>query len=147
MNAHTVNYGQVSPVDWSMAGYTNAGNAASNHDSSSDCVQTIAGGKAVNTNYMPARYIRINSTGSTSNADSYTAITEIKAFEGSSSSTNVLSGIVGTGGTNMSGATDGSTDINSYSYAYSPANTPMVWDLGSVKNLKLILFVLLSSIS
>ena len=143
MNAHSVYYGQVSPRDWCMNDYTNTGTSASNHDAKTDCAMTISANNVVTTTAMPARYIRLNSSGNTltsGTAQGYTQVVEIQAFTGGSSGTEHLSGVTATstGGSNLSNATDGSWARSSYTTTI--ANNPITWDMGATYNIDLIVF-------
>ncbi|MCQ2581954.1 MAG: hypothetical protein MJ170_03160 [Alphaproteobacteria bacterium] len=132
--AHSVNYGQISPVNYCMSGFSSSGTSASNHDASTDCTQSLSG-KAIAANTISARYIKVTTTGSTANGGSH--VVEIQAFAArDGSGTNLLSGKTGPSGSNMSAATDGSWYRENY------ASGTMVWDMGAAKTIGSIKFAL-----
>ena len=142
--AHLVNYGQISPVNYCMSGYTSASTSASGHDAKSDCVQTVAGGKYVPSSKINARYIKITSDGSVSVSGSTnpsTHLLEMQAFASSDGTgTNLLSGKGAVAGDKMSAVTNGNwTRGDGYSYG---EGSPMILDLGSVQALGSLKFAM-----
>ena len=142
--AHLVNYGQISPVNYCMSGYTSTGTSASGHDVATDCVQTIAGGKYVPSSKINARYIKITSDGSVSVSGSTnpsTHLLEMQAFASSDGTgTNLLSGKGAVAGDKMSAVTNGNwTRGDGYSYG---EGSPMILDLGSVQALGSLKFAM-----
>ena len=134
-SATTTNYGQVSLVNYCMAGYTSSSTSASGHDAKSDCTQTIAGGKYVPATTISARYVKVTTAGSTANTGSH--VVEIQAFASADGTgTNLLSGKSGVSGSNMTAATDGSWARGNY------ASGTMVWDMGSTQSLGSLKFAL-----
>ena len=132
-SSHTVNYGQVSLVNYCMAGYNNTYTAAAYHKNGTYCRKVVNGASVSNT--IPARYIKVTTGGSTANA--YSHVVEIQAFASvDGTGTNLLSGKGGTSGTNLTNATDGSWTRDKY------ASGTMVWDMGSTKDIGSIKFAL-----
>ena len=132
-SSHTVNYGQVSLVNYCMAGYSNSFTSATYHKNGTYCRKAVGGASVSNT--IPARYIKVTTGGNTTNA--YSHVVEIQAFASvDGTGTKVLSGKGGTSGTNLTNATDGSWARDKY------ASGTMVWDMGSTKNIGSIKFAL-----
>ncbi len=132
--AQSVNYGQVSTVNYCPTGFTSSSTSASGHDAASDCSISVGGGKYVASNKMSVRYIKVTTAGSTVNP--YSHIVEIQAFAASDGTgTNLLSGKGGTG-SDMAYGTDGSWYRENY------AQGDMIWDLGSKQTVGSIKFAL-----
>ncbi|MBO5739895.1 MAG: hypothetical protein J6R52_02405 [Alphaproteobacteria bacterium] len=137
--AHLVNWGNISPVNYCMDGYTSTSTSASGHDAKSDCVQTVQG-KMVGATTIAARYIKVTSSGSAKNSDTH--MLEIQAFASADGTgTNLLSGKGGTTGSKLTAATDGSWTRGTTGETYAQGST-LVWDLGSVQNLGSIKFAM-----
>ncbi len=137
--AHLVNWGNISPVNYCMDGYTSTSTSASGHDAKSDCVQTVQG-KSVDATTIAARYIKVTSSGSAKNSDTH--MLEIQAFASADGTgTNLLSGKGGTTGSKLTAATDGSWTRGTTVETYAQGST-LVWDLGSVQNLGSIKFAM-----
>ena len=137
--AHMVNYGHISPVTYCMSGYTTTGTAASNHDAATDCTLAVLANQYLPAMTIPARYIKVTSTGSTSNVDTH--VIEIAAYASNNATgTNLLSGKTGPSGGDLGNATDGSWARRPY--AGNNSSTPLIWDMGSVQNIGSIKFAM-----
>ncbi len=135
--AQTVNYGQVTTVNYCPPGFTSSSTASTGHDAASDCTISVSGGKYIAANKMSVRYLRLKSSGSTANA--YTHMVEVQAFESSDGTgTNLLSGKVDNN--SSTNATNGSWARSSYSGV--AATGYLQWDLGAVKTVGSIKFAL-----
>ncbi len=133
--AHTVNYGQVSTVNYCSNGFSNTSTTASGHDAVTDCTITVPAGSYIPSNTVKARYIYVSTAGSTANGGSH--VSEIQAFASNNGTgTNLLSGKGGISGSNMTAATDGSWSRGNY------ASGTMIWDLGSIQEIGSIKFAL-----
>ncbi|MBP3544807.1 MAG: InlB B-repeat-containing protein, partial [Alphaproteobacteria bacterium] len=132
--SHTVTYGQVSTVNYCMAGWTNTDSNRLAHISGSYCRKSVAAGnRTINT--ISARYIKVTTGGNTLNE--YSQVVEIQAFASNDGTgTNLLSGKGGISGTNLTNATDGSWARAQY------ASGAMIWDMGSIKSIGSIKFAL-----
>ena len=140
MSSRVASYGNIVPVNYCMSGYTNTGTDASNHDEKTDCVKTISDMSVSNT--IPARYIRLKSSGNTVNNGTH--VVEIKAFTSQDGNgTNLLSGKGGTTGISLTNATDNSLVQNTYSTA--AANSYLTWDMGNIYDIGLIKFAMYSA--
>ena len=130
-----VNYGNVSTVNYCMAGFSSSSTVATGHDEKTDCVQSVAGGKYIPATQIQARYVKVTTAGSTANAGSH--VVEIQAFKtADGTGTNFLYGLGGVSGSNLKAATDGSWAIGNY------ASGTMIWDMGTVQMLGSIKFAL-----
>ena len=131
---HNVYYGRLSQVNYCMQGYSTSGDNNADHDNINDCKMTVPAGSVVSSTTMPVRYIKVNSTGSTSNTGSH--MVEIQAFEANDGTgTNLLSGKGSS--TSLKKATDGSWTRSNYA-----SGKPMTWDLGSTQNVGSIKFAM-----
>ncbi len=131
--ATVANYGNVTAVNYCMAGYTNSGTTAADHNEKADCKQTVTNASVASS--IPARYVRLTTSGN--NKAGKTHVKEIQAFATGTdpwngSPTNLLSGKSGTGsvtGYPASNATDGNTTT------YAETTGYLTWDMGSQYNL------------
>ncbi len=136
--ARVASYGNFVAIDYCMAGYTSSGTTASAHDAASDCTKVVSNASVSTT--IPARYIRLKSSGNSVNSGTH--VVEIQAFASvDGTGTNLLSGK--TGSTGDGNATDGSLANNTYSMAN--ANNYITWDMGATKNIGSLKFAMYSA--
>ena len=139
-SATTTNYGQVSLYNFCPKGFNSSSTSASGHDASTDCKISISGGKYISANNMQARYVKLWSSGNTTNT--LTHVVEIQAFASSNGTgTNLLSGKGGTRGSNLTNATNGSWSRSAYASG-TTGDLDLIWDMGSVQTVGSIKFAM-----